>query len=400
MKRLKNILFVIQFYGLFIVVKLLTFYYKFVGFKNASKDIIYLESFTEDGAGYNYRVKHWKDLLELDRYTVESVFIIRYAKDFFKQTAPENLQKFLIKSILKRIKQIHHSRNFKHVIVRRNILVYCQYGDLFMEKLLMAAHPNRILDFDDDIGSETNTGEKSLFQKIMLTVNNQFYSSFCYYNGFMPGSTYLKMLLKNNNNQIDDYNICVIPTCVHYTKYAAKKYNFNIEEVKFGWIGGNQNLGLLRAIIPAMNNVAKNTKIRLLVIAGVQTYDLGAEFPVDFKLFSLETEVDLLKTIDIGLMPLQNNATSRGKCGFKLLQYMGLGIPGIASAITVNNDIIEDNVNGWLVNPVNDDWTDALNKAISNLKNIQSIGNKARDTVEKRYSFEANYMNYKNFINR
>lgn len=401
MKKLQNLSFVLKFYLLFLCVKIITIYYKFIGFNlnKPTKDILYLESFTIDGAGYNYRVKHWQDLLLQDELSVESLFIIEKAEDFFRETAAENLSQFLLKSILIRIKQIHYSRNFKTVVVRRNLLVYNQYGNHFMEKLLIAAHPNRILDFDDDIGAADSIGEqKSLFQKIMLTSDSQFYKSFKYYNRFIVGSNYLKALVLENLKSINEKYINVIPTCVHYTELPPKQYTLNTNElITFGWIGGNQNLPLLKSIIPALNELSKTKNICMHVIAGVSDYDFNATFPIVFKKFSLEREVEDLKQIEIGLMPLIDNKVSRGKCGFKLLQYMGLGIPGIATAITINKEIIEEGVNGWLVEP-NEDWLPVLLKAVESINQIEYIGIEARKTVKKHYSFKANYLQYRKFI--
>ena len=398
MSKLRTFYFSIQFYALFVIVKWLTFYYRIVGYKNAKKDVLYLESFTLDGAGYNYRVKHWQNLLLSDGFTVESLFITQNSKDLFFQTIPENLPNFIIRSIRIRIKQIQYARDFKVVIVRRNLLLYCQYGNLFMEKLLEASHPNRVLDFDDDIGATVQQGKDNLFQKLMLTVDDHFYFSFKYYNGFIPGSSYLGKLVKSKVKEIAENRICIIPTCVNYDIYHPKLYNIKYgEDIKFGWIGGNHNLELLKNIIPAMNKVHNSHRLRLLVIAGVKDYDLGSVFPVKFEMYSLENEVEYLKTIDIGLMPLVDNMVSRGKCVFKLLQYMGLGIPGIASAITVNKEIIDDNVNGWLVSQ-DGDWEAILRKVISNWENWPSIGNRAFSTVKERYSFTSNYPICKKYI--
>lgn len=401
MKKLNNIIFVFIFLFLFLYVKLLTVYYKIIGNSKPNKDVLYLESFTEDGAGYTYRVKYWKGLLIEKGYSVESNFIVRYTEDFFKQTSSENLSHFLIKSILIRIKQIKYSREFKLVIIRRNLLVYNQYGNHFMEKLLSAAHPNKVLDFDDDIGAtETNKGKKSAFQTIMMFSSNKFHDSFSFYDGFITGSNYLKALVQEKCSTVKSENINVIPTCVYYTDLPAKQYPTKPnDEILFGWIGGNSNLPLLKEIIPAMNKLAKEKAIKLLIIAGVKEYDLKAEFPVVFKQYSLETELEYLKTMDIGLMPLRDNATSRGKCGFKLLQYMGVGVPGIASAITINKEIINDGVNGWLVEP-NGDWLPVLRKAVNARESLQEIGDKARNTVHLNYSFSANYVVYENFIQK
>jgi len=397
MKKLKTLLFVLRFYSLYIYTKILVLFYQIIGYKTPKKDILFLECFPEDGAGYTYRVKHWMDLLLKDDFKVESKFIIRLAKDFFRESSSENLPQFLIKSIVIRIKQINYSRNFKVVIVRRNLLNYNQYGNHFMEKLLAAAHPNRILDFDDDVGATvTYDDSKRFFHRLLMTSKDHFYKSFHFYNGFITGSSYLKQLLKTKFENLQDKYVQIIPTCVNYTDVACKVFDSQ-SILTFGWIGGTQNLNLLEKTIPALNKIYQNEKIRLIVMAGVDNYDLGAKFPVHFEIYSLETEIDFLKRMDIGLMPLNDNIINRGKCGFKLLQYMGVGVPGIASAITVNNEIIEDNMNGWLVKS-DEDWESVLEKVILKKNDLSKYGANARKTVEERYTFKSNYQFYKKFI--
>ena len=86
-------------------------------------------------------------------------------------------------------------------------------------------------------------------------------------------------------------------------------------------------------------------------------------------------------------MPLRDDAWSQGKCGMKALQYMGIGIPAVASAIGVNREIIQDGVNGFL--PTTEDgWVSALDRLLADADLRMRLGRTARVTVEQRYSAE------------
>jgi glycosyltransferase involved in cell wall biosynthesis len=354
-----------------------------------------MESFTLDGAGYTYRVKHWQEILIQKGLKVESVVVIKDAKTFFNESSPENLQKFILKNIRMRIKHIIYSRQFKILIVRRNIVVYNQYGKNFMEKFLSAAHSNCILDFDDDIGAQEPKPTKSFFNSIVQQTPKQFYESFKYYTGFICGSNHLNEILQKHHSS---KNVLIMPTCVDYNNFEPKNYsNKSTNTITFGWIGGNHNLFLIESIIPFMNELSKEFNIELLIIAGIDFYNFNANFPVFFEKYSLETEKNSLRKIDVGLMPLTNDDISKGKCGFKLLQYMGLGIPGIASAVTINNEIINDEINGWLVKH-HDDWLIQLRKVAQSICSLSEIGKKAAESVKEKYSFDANTANYYSFL--
>ncbi len=389
-----TIVFILRFYLNLLQIKVLTLYFHVVGHAKKTKfDILYLEVFPEDGAGFNYRAKKWMELLEHTGATVDARFLVRQSADFFQQTKDSNLQKFLLDSMRIRKRQIIESRQYRIVIVRRSLLLYNNYGNLFFEKLLKAAHPNRLLDIDDD--TLVVEAKKNVFSRIMCERHDHFYRSFQYYNGFITGSNYLKELVLEKRDQ-QETCILVVPTCVDYDKYPTKVYS-ETSPLVFGWIGGNHNLYQLKSIIPALNTLYETQNFELRVIAGVTSYDFNAKFPVHFIPFDLNTEVEELKKIDIGLMPLEDSITTRGKCGFKLIQYMGLGIPGIASAITVNTEIITDGENGWLVNTP-EEWLDKLKTICDERSRLGQIGLKARATIEDRYSFKAHFEAYRTFL--
>ncbi len=177
-------------------------------------------------------------------------------------------------------------------------------------------------------------------------------------------------------------------------------YNNNISDIVFGWVGGNHNLHYLDMLVESLNRLTGDYRFKLIVVAGCDYANANAKFTIENKKWSLESEKDLIRVFDIGLMPIEDNAVGRGKCGFKLLQYMGLGVIGIATNVIVNGEIITDGENGFLVNPDNSDWYEVLKKALSLQSKYEEMGANARKTVEERYSFEANAPRYIEFIQK
>lgn len=402
-----NLLFIVFFYLLYGWAKLTHFLFAVLRKSGISlphllakkNTILYLENFPVENAGYQYRAKKWADLFSAQNYDVRIKTLIEDKKlfDAFNKTRFHYLQ-FLLISIVKKYRYILSSVFYERVIVRRELLFYNDYGNLFLEKLLLSVHPNAILDFDDDIGAAKKEPREitNWFGKLLKEHPSKFYGSLKLYKQFIVGSHYLKSLILTHHTDLDSNRICVIPTCVDYDQYPAKKYS-DKEEIVFGWIGGNGNLNLLEKIMGALDEVAKSHKIRLLIISG-KTLETKVTFPVDFRPWSLDTEIEDMYRMDIGLMPLEDTRVARGKCGFKLLQYMGLGIVSVATGITINREIVDDGANSYLVAP-SGNWTEVLTKVIK-MNNFNQIGNNAKMKIHNYYTFTANFKIYSDYLKK
>ncbi|MDF2438536.1 MAG: glycosyl transferase group 1 [Bacteroidota bacterium] len=404
MNTIYKIAYILFFWALFLIVKILTLLFKilpvrlFIKYINKNnKRILYLDPFFKESAGTRYRIDKWIPSIEKNSYKV----IVKnvYNEELFLKllNGKNDIVKFQAGFILSRLLHLFYAVTCKTVIVRRTILLYNEYGQgTFMESLLNTMHPNVILDFDDDMQIQDQRKTNSLFPKLLLEDKNKFYKTLNKYERFIVGSEYLKNLVLKHNNRVLLSNILTIPTCVDYDNFPPKEYN-DSTEIAFGWIGSNSNLVYLDAIIAPLNSIAKEFQIKLVVISGKEYQNSSANFTIENISWSLETEKENLRKIDIGLMPLYNTEMEKGKCGFKLIQYMGLGIVSVASAITINKEIIDDNINGFLVSEPAE-WEAVLRKVILRRKEFPQLGDLARKKVSSRFSFHALAEPYLQFI--
>lgn len=362
--------------------------------------MLYLAAFFPNNAGYIYRVQKWADILSKNGYDVD----IKYAlseKEYHTYLVTDKVDEigFYLTSLKTRVKQVLSAKNYDVIIVRRELLLFNDYGNLFLEKLLLKIHPNTILDFDDDIAfaKQEPKNISGLFSKLLLEHPKKFTKSVTLYKKFMVGSTYLKQYVLNINPTTTPQDICIIPTCVDYEKYEAKQFNNTSNEMVLGWIGSNGNLKLLNNIIPELNLLHQHHPIKLIVISGKE-FSPATDFEIENYRWSYETQINNLLKIDIGLMPLNNSLEDKGKSGFKLLQYMGLGIIGVATSITINKEIIDDKINGFLISENNTDWLEVLKNIIDHKSQFEEIGKKAREKIKNQFSFNANKEIYLSFI--
>ena len=117
--------------------------------------------------------------------------------------------------------------------------------------------------------------------------------------------------------------------------------------------------------------------------------DKRFNFPYNFIYWNEKTEVEDLQNIDIGLMPLIESPWSKGKCGFKLIQYGAIGIASIASDVGINSDIILNNKSGVIIK--DNTWEPPLTTLINNAPLRKKMGEKARQHIQKHYSLSSNY---------
>src|SRR4029077_17621129 len=111
------------------------------------------------------------------------------------------------------------------------------------------------------------------------------------------------------------------------------------------------------------------------------------DIKIDNQIWRGETEKQKLASFDIGIMPLWDSVWTRGKCVYKILQYMGVGTPVVASDVGVNSQIIKSGENGFLAR-TEDDWVKSIAALIDNAKLRRSFGLRGRALVEKKYSTE------------
>jgi glycosyltransferase involved in cell wall biosynthesis len=163
-------------------------------------------------------------------------------------------------------------------------------------------------------------------------------------------------------------------------------------KIVIGWTGSHSTLKYLYLLKDVLKRTMERfSNVYLLIIADkVPELDLER---VIFKPWSKESEIKDLLLSDIGIMPLPDDEWSKGKCGFKALQYMALEIPAIASPIGVNTQIIQHGQNGYLCS-TEKEWLAALEQLIKNMNQRRQLGQAGRKTVVERYSVSSNTENF------
>lgn len=179
--------------------------------------------------------------------------------------------------------------------------------------------------------------------------------------------------------------VAVIPTVIDLERYPVKDAASASRVFTIGWIGSPSTARYLRDIAPALAQVCKGGRARVRLV-GSGPVDLPG-VPVEVVAWREETEVDEIRGFDVGIMPLPDEPWARGKCGFKLIQYMACGLPVVASPVGVNAEIVEDGGNGFLAGDTGE-WVAALERLMGDSALSERLGDAGRHKVQERYCLE------------
>ena len=195
-------------------------------------------------------------------------------------------------------------------------------------------------------------------------------------------------LLSERVEPLNPY-VVLIPTAIDLSRFTQKQtQKVTGRRLVVGWTGTAANLPQLKLLEKPLQKLSWEFSFELRIIAERPplNFDVG-ELPVRFVPWCEETEISDLQQFDIGIMPLEDTQWTRYKCGLKILQYMALGIPSVASPIGVNRQIIEHARNGLLAE-TSEQWYAALRRLLGDDGFRLSLGSTGRRTVEEGYSVD------------
>ena len=157
------------------------------------------------------------------------------------------------------------------------------------------------------------------------------------------------------------------------------------DRIVIGWVGSPSTAKYLKLITPALQEICNRYPQVVVRTIGGKFSAEGVR--TEFVPWTLEEEVTNFHRLDIGIMPLPLEEWSKGKSGCKLRQYMASGVPGVGTRIGYNCELVEEGVNGFLVES-NEEWIDALDKLVVDHELRNRIATAARQSVVERFSIQ------------
>ena len=175
----------------------------------------------------------------------------------------------------------------------------------------------------------------------------------------------------------------VVPTVVDLDRYPVAPAPEG-SEYRIGWIGSPSTTVLLSRVRRPLERLARERPVRLVTIGAGPLPEI--DVPSEQHPWAEETEAALLGGIHVGIMPLDDEPWQRGKCGYKLIQYMACGKPVVASPVGVNNEIVRTDV-GYLA-AGDEQWYQSLRRLGQDPGLRARMGRAGRADVERTYALQ------------
>ena len=178
----------------------------------------------------------------------------------------------------------------------------------------------------------------------------------------------------------------IVPTVIDLDRYPSPlAMPVARDKLRIVWVGSPSTARYLRLLRGPLMELAKKMSFVLRVI-GTDVVDIPG-LQIEVVPWSEETEVASIGACDVGVMPLLDSSWERGKCGYKLIQYMACGLPVVASGVGVNAEIVQHGVNGYLANS-DDEWAATLGKLLKDQQLRAQMGRAGRLMVEQTYCIQ------------
>ena len=274
-----------------------------------------------------------------------------------------NVYKALVRS--RRWFQVRDADQFDVVFLQRLTLPFSS----FVERRLLRKNPRVIFDYDDAL-FQTPEGEDPVRMKVFRRVVDAVRT-------VIAGSQYLADKAREDAT--------VIPTVIDTDQYVPVERTGN--ELVIGWMGTHSNYPNFPEILPHLEEVLNRFPHVSFHVVG----DLAPPFKLPrmrFTRWTKEREIALLQGFDIGIMPLLDSDWNRGKCAFKLIEYMSVGIPVVAGSVGANREVVLEGRTGFLAERP-EQWSQALTRLIDDADLRQTMGRQGRERCTAHYSLNS-----------
>jgi glycosyltransferase involved in cell wall biosynthesis len=338
---------------------------------NSQVSVLYLTKYDQMGASSRYRFFQYFPLLEAAGISCSAAPL--FDNDCLARRYAMGKVGWhdLCRALWRRLKALVTARSYSLLVIEYELI---PYAPALLERALSFLGVPYIVEYDDAIFDHY---ERSRFWPIKTFLARKIAVVMRKSRLVVAGNGYLADYAARSGAR----RVEILPTVIDLERYPAgspvKRGGFTI-----GWIGSPSTGRYLSAIAPSLAAVCRERRGKVVLIGSGPVELPGV--PVEILPWSAQSEVEQISRFDVGIMPLPESNWALGKCGFKLIQYMGCSLPVVASPVGANRDIVREEVNGLLAQSP-EEWIGALERLQGDRALGLRMGRAGRELVEKQY---------------
>lgn len=345
--------------------------------------VLFFLPYSIEAAGCRYRVHQFLPFLESHGVSCELRELVGpelYRILYKPGHALEKTARFAGRA-LSRIQDLRDASAYDVLFIYRECF---PFGPAVIESLLRRTGKPIVFDFDDAIYLPSGSGLKDFVRRPEKTnvitqladeviVSNEHLRNFCL--AYNP-------------------NVTMIRTSVDTeVLFSVREYGDVLppadgRPIRLGWIGSHSTARYLERLGGVLQRVARHYPIEVLVVGAGKELNIPGVTVIN-KPWSLATEVEDFRSLDIGLYPLEDGIWELGKASFKTIQYMAVGVPGVVSPVGAALNIVRDGDNGFFASS-DDEWVEKLVRLIEDPALRRRVGLAGRQTAERDFSITSN----------
>ena len=334
--------------------------------------ILFLTKYDYMGASSRYRFFQFYDFYKENNIeiTTQAFFNDNYLINLYQGKRDI---KAILNAYIKRFIVLFHINKYDLLVIEKELFPYIP---AFFEKILSLMKVKYVVDYDDAIFHQYDNSNNKIIKSFL---SNKIAKVMSYSSLVVAGNSYLANYAINKAK----VKATIVPTVIDLEKYdKVVVYQKDDNEVVIGWIGSPSTSKYLTFLEDVFVDLSQKYNIKVHIIGS--TVSPFKNFKAKLIKWSEDSEIEEMKKFDIGIMPLLDSPWERGKCGFKLIQYMGCSLPVVGSPVGVNSEIIETGRNGFLASG-QDEWKKSLEILIKDKRIRSSLGINGRSNVKALY---------------
>lgn len=351
--------------------------------------ILFLTKYDNLAASSRLRAYQYKDWMDSSRYEVDVKPLLsnRYLEKKFNNIRVGIF--YLSYLFFRRVVTLFKIIKYDVIIIHLELFPFVPP---VFEWLLFKVNKKIYFDYDDAIYHSYDMSDNFLIKTFLSSKINYLMNNA---DGVIAGNKYTKKYALNSGAT----NILELATVVDIDTYKNEHSPFKADKnFIIGWIGSPSTSTYLEIIKEPLARLGKIVPITLYLVGANKLLNLSIDhiqvISVDW---SEENEKKALNEFDVGIMPLYDRPWDKGKCAFKLIQYMASFLPVVSSNVGMNAEIINERANGFLASN-SDEWFDALYKIYNNSDLREVMGINGRKLVESEFTIQSKLALFENFI--